>query len=253
MSSLQHLQSGFQDYVLGDGTVAPALDAAVRRQRGLGKSERLAIYHNAYRARMREALNEAYERSWTYMGDELFAELADAYLAEHVSTFRNLRWFGDRFAGFVRHQLPEHQCVAELAAFEWALGLAFDAPDAELAGVDHFRALAPEAWAGLVLKLQPSVQLLRMEFNSVALWQALGEGVEPPPVERLPAPCTWLVWRKDNQPHFRSLDAFESEALAALAAGSSFGEMCELGSGADAAMRMGRCLQEWMGQSLLRT
>lgn len=131
MNSLQRIQSGFQDYVLGDGAVAPALGAAIRQQGGLAAQDRLAIYHNAYRVRMREALNEAFERTWTYTGDELFGELADAYLAGHTSTFSNLRWFGDRYSDFVRRQLPDHPFVAELAAFEWALGLAFDAPDVE--------------------------------------------------------------------------------------------------------------------------
>jgi hypothetical protein len=253
MTSLQSIQSGFQDHVLGDGALAPAFGAAIRQQGALSTQARLAVYHNAYRARMREALNEAFERTWTYTGDALFGQLADAYLAAHPSSFCNLRWFGDRFAAFVRQQLPEHPFVAELAAFEWTLGLAFDAPEAEVAGPATFRALAPEAWGALVLKLHPSVHLLRMHYNSVAIWQALGEQQDPPQALELPQGSAWLVWRKDNQPHFRSLDAFEARALAAIACGSSFGEMCELAAGAeaDAALRMGGCLQDWMGQQML--
>lgn len=252
MSALQHIQSGFQDYVLGDGAIAPQFGAAIRQQGALSTQQRLAIYHNAYRVRMRAALNEAFERTWTYTGDELFGELADAYLAAHASTFSNLRWFGNRFPDFVRQQLPDYQFIGELAAFEWALGLAFDAPEAEPARAAAYAALAPEEWGALVLKLHPSVQLLRMDFNSVALWQALGDGEDPPLAAALPQACTWLVWRKDNQPHFRSLDAFEAAALAAVADGSSFGEICEQASGADAALRMGGCLQDWMRQALLQ-
>lgn len=252
MSGLQPIQLRFQDYLLGDGLVAPALDAAIRRQGALDAKDRLAIYHNAYRVRMREALGEAYERTWTYAGDALFGELADAYLAGHASTFSNLRWFGDRFADVVRRRLPGHQYVAELAAFEWALGLAFDAPDAAVAGVDAFSALAPEAWADLVLTLHPSARLLRMEFNSVAIWQALGAGQAPPEPAALPSACVWLVWRMDQQPHFRSLDRFEADALAALADGSTFGQMCDMAEGPDVARRMAACLQGWMSQGLLR-
>ena len=47
----------------------------------------------AYRARMHEALGEAYERTWTYIGDELFAQMAGAYLDAHPSTVANLRRF----------------------------------------------------------------------------------------------------------------------------------------------------------------
>jgi hypothetical protein len=252
MNGLQRIQCGFQDYLLGDGLVAPDFGAVIRRQGALNAQDRLAIYHNAYRVRMREALNEAYERTWTYTGDALFGELADTYLAGHSSTFSNLRWFGDRFADVVRRQLPGHQFVAELAAFEWALGLAFDAPDATVAGADAFSALAPAAWADLVLTLHPSAQLLRMEFNSVAIWQALGTGEAPPEPAALPCARVWLVWRKDQQSHFRSLDRFEADALAALADGCTFGEMCAMAEGPDVALRMAGCLQGWMSQGLLR-
>ena len=254
MNSLQRIQSRFQDYVLGDGAVMPDFGAAIRKQGGLATQDRLAIYHNAYRVRMREALGEAYERTWIYTGDELFDELAHAYLAEHASTFSNLRWFGDRFADFVRCRLPDHQFVAELAAFEWALGLAFDAPDVPVAGPAAFGDLAPPAWAEQVLHLHPSVRLLRMEFNSVAIWQALGQKQPPPDAVALPAACVWLVWRKDNQPHFRSLDGVEAQALAAIGHGSTFGEICEQAAGqkTGAVLRMGALLQTWMGQAMLR-
>ncbi|UUZ51463.1 DNA-binding domain-containing protein [Massilia sp. B-10] len=103
---------------------------AVRRQGALGPQARLAIYHNAYRARMREALCEAYERTWTYIGDALFETLAAAYLDAHPSSSSNLRWFGGGFPAFLAQELADYPWVAELAGFEWTLGLAFDAPDA---------------------------------------------------------------------------------------------------------------------------
>lgn len=252
MNGLQRIQDAFQHHVLGDGALAPEFGAAIRKQGSVTTHERLAIYHNAYRVRMREALNEAYERTWTYAGDDLFGELAATYLAEHGSRFSNLRWFGDRFAEHVRRQLPDHPFVAELAAFEWALGLAFDAPDAPVAGPAAFGALAPAAWADLVLALHPSVQLLPMAFNSVAIWQALGHELAPPAPLALPAPCVWLVWRQDDQPHFRSLDRFEADALAALGRGCTFGQICEQATGPDVAQRMAHCLQDWMRQALLR-
>jgi hypothetical protein len=249
MSGLRALQGSFQDYVLGDGAVGPDLAARIRQQGGLSAQDRLAIYHNAYRVRMRDALNEAYERTWTYTGDAMFGQLASDYLDQAGSTFTNLRWFGGNFATFLRQQLPEHQFVAELAAFEWALGLAFDAPDAAVANAAALRALAPPAWADLVLILHPSVQLLCMDYNSVAIWQTLGDEREPP--EAVAGGGRWLVWRKDNQPHFRSLAPFEAEALAALDGGTTFGDLCERASGPDVARRMGQCLHDWIAQGLL--
>jgi hypothetical protein len=245
------LQQAFQDYVLGPGAATAALLAAVREQGPADPAARLAIYHRAYRARMHEALGEAYERTWTYIGDELFAQLAGAYLDAHPSTFTNLRWFGGDFPAFLARELPEHPYVAELAAFEWTLGLAFDAPDAAEAHIDTLRVLAPQDWAALRFDLHPSVNLLPMRYNGAALWQALGEQREPPAPEATDQ--TWLVWRRALQPHFRSLDPFEAQALAALARGATFGEICEaVCGGVDAVPRIAACLRDWLASGMLR-
>jgi len=237
MNRLQTIQAGFQAYVLGDGQ---------------GGSPRMAIYHNAYRSRLREALNEAYDKTWSYAGDELFGELADSYRAAHPSTFRNLRWFGDGFAAHVARHLADYPAVAELAAFEWALGLAFDAPDAQPLGQADLQGVLFEDWSTLTFAFHPSLQILEMGYNSVALWQALDAGTEPPDVEASRAPVCWAVWRRDNQPHFRSLDEFEARALRAVGAGQSFGEVCSwAASDDDTMLRMAACLQNWLAQAML--
>lgn len=250
MSALAALQSGFQDYIL-DG--APAIAGAVLGQQGVTAQERLGIYYRAYRIRMREALCETFDKTWTYAGDELFDSLAASYLAAHPSRFRNLRWYGDQFAAHIAQALPDHPIVSELAAMEWTLGLAFDAPDAAVLGSADLRESAPEDWGGMVFGLHPSVGFLRMEWNTVASWQALHDGVAPPPAEESGTAREWLVWRTMGQPHFRSLDAIEARALRSLGAGSSFGDVCA-GAGAgeeDATIRMAGYLQNWLAHGLL--
>ncbi|HAT30856.1 MAG TPA: DUF2063 domain-containing protein, partial [Janthinobacterium sp.] len=211
MSALHALQADFQDYVLGDGAVAPAMAAAVCAQPGLGVAARLAIYHNAYRARMREALAEAYDKTWSYVGDDMFADLAAGYLAAHPSRFRNLRWFGGDFAAHAALALPDYPFIAELARFEWSLGLAFDAADVAPLVAADFGALAPHEWGGLTFGLHPSLHMLELHWNAVALWQALDAAGEPPEAERVPGAVCWLVWRHAGQPHFRSLEPPEAD------------------------------------------
>lgn len=237
MSRLQTIQADFQACVLADGQ---------------GGGERMAIYRNAYRSRLRDALCEAYDKTWSYAGDELFIELADSYRAAHPSTFRNLRRFGDGFAAHVAHHLAEHPAVAELAAFEWALGIAFDAPDARPVSQEDLKDVPFEAWPALVFAFHPSLQIVEMGHNSVALWQALDAGVEPPDMTASPAPVCWAVWRRDNQPHFRSLDDFEARVLREVGSGQSFGDVCaRAASDDDAMLRMAACLQNWLAQAML--
>jgi hypothetical protein len=254
MSALAQVQADLQGYLLGPGDGQGAIVPQVRAQAGLAPAARLAIYHRAYRSRLREALGEAYEKTWTYAGDELFGSLADAYLAAHTSQYRNLRWYGDRFAAHCAQALPDYPWLAELAAFEWALGLSFDAPDASPLDVNGLRGMAPEAWGEAVFCLHPSVRLLAMTWNSVALWQALNDGQEPPAPRAAAQAGNWVVWRTDGQPHFRSLDALEARALRLVGDGASFADVCEAAAeqgGGDPTSGMAGLLANWLAHGLL--
>lgn len=251
MSALTTLQSDFQDYVLGAAGEHPAIAGAVREQFGLKAGERLAIYHNAYRSRLREALSESYDKTWSYIGDDMFAGLADSYIAAHPSRHPNLRWFGAHFAVHAARELADYPFVAELARFEWALGLAFDAPDADALSAASVAGIAPEAWGAQVFGLHPSAQLLALEWNVVALWQALASDQPPPGVEQAGAPQTWLVWRTADQPHFRSLPAAEAQALHRIGSGATFGDVCLSAADEAAAFAMAGYLQSWLAQGVL--
>ena len=255
MTGLAQIQSDFQDYVLGQAGAQDVIAAQVRDQFGLRTPERLAIYRNAYRIRMREALSEAYGKTWTYVGDEMFAELADDYLAAHPSTFRNLRWYGGRFADFVAEALPDYPFIAELAAFECALGLAFDAQDAAALDRDYLQSVAPEAWGEQVFALHPAVQMLPMRWNVLAIWHALALDATPPDPELVDDEGHCLVWRSGHQPHFRALDAFEALALRRLGRGENFAQVCAAmaqdGMDVDVTRRMAQCLQNCLAHGLL--
>lgn len=257
MNTLPQIQQAFQDYLLGAlPAQAPPIAAAVREQFGLGAAERLAIYHRAYRARLREALCEAYDKTWSYIGDEMFAELLDSYVAAHPSQHSNLRWYGSDLASHALHVFPHYPFIAELARLEWTLGLAFDAEDAMALRRADLAAVAPEAWGDLVFALHPSVHILAMDWNTVALWQAMAAEQEAPEPEQSAVPAHWLLWRQSGQPHFRSLPALESQALQGIAAGRSFGATCgaacEQSVDADATMlALAGHLQHWLVQEIL--
>lgn len=249
MSALIRLQAGFRDYILADDAQGAIL-AEVREQYGLDAHARLGIYHRAYRSRLRQALCEAYDKTWSFVGDDIFAELANGYIAAHPSQHPNLRWFGGGFARHAAAAMPEYPFIAELARLEWTLGLAFDADDAAPLGSADMSGIAPELWGDIRFSLHPSAHILGMEWNTVALWQALGAGNEPPEVEEAGAAAHWLVWRSGEQPHFRSLPAAEAEALRRIADGASFGEVCDA-AGEDGMLALAGYLQHWLAQGVL--
>lgn len=253
--ALPVLQSQFQDFLLDPERDETAIGPAIANQSGLPVSERLAIYYNAYRIRLREALDDSYPKTGVYLGDDLFAQMAAGYIDAYPSQLPNLRWFGQHYPVFLATALDAHPQLADLAAFEWALGLAFDAADAPVLCADDMRHLAPQAWAGVGFTLHPSAQMLELHSNAVAIWLALDKDEEPPEPEHTAEVQHWLVWRRDYQPQFRSLSAFEAQALRDVRQGLSFAAVCaaagERGDGDDAAVKMADCLRSWLNEALL--
>ncbi|MBA4176282.1 MAG: DUF2063 domain-containing protein [Leptothrix sp. (in: Bacteria)] len=252
MRSLLRLQTDFQHHLLGrPSTIA----AAVASGRGIGVDRRLQIYHHAYRARLAETLADTFGHTASYLGEAWFEADALAYVETHASTRPSLRDYGSDFPAWLQNRHPQDGDVGELAAIDWALRRAFDGPDAPVLGLAGLAALPPEAWATLGLRLQPTALLMTLHFNSLALWQALDADQAPPVAAPLAAPGTLLVWRRDLQPHFRSLGAVETLSLQRLQAGDGFDSVCrrlaERFADHDTAAEAGSLLRRWVDDGLL--
>jgi len=144
----------------------------------------LSIYRNAYHARLVEALENDQKLLARYLGDALWPQLCTGFIGKNPSPYSWLRNFGDRLPAYLRRTEPlsQHPEIAELAQFERALLDCFDAPDATEPGVawGAFAGLAPEQWPGLQLRLVPSLQLLSVRSNGIAIWRGLKAQSAPP-------------------------------------------------------------------------
>ena len=252
-ATLLPLQARFQQHMLGAADATDLIAGSAER-RALG----LAIYANAYRRRLVEALADAYAKTRLLMGEDAFDDAALAYIAAHPPTTRSLRWYGGDFSAHLRQALPRDTDVAELAQLDWALRNAFDGPDSAVLTPADLAGVAPEAWASLRLLLVPTAELLSFEHNTVAVWQALDDDDSTPPATtvRSDHAVAWLVWRKELQPHFRSLPPVEAALLRAMQAGATFAQACERAQGgadaeADGAAGIGACLRHWLDDGVL--
>ena len=226
MSGLHVLQREFQEYVLS-GTRAIAARIEPGR---LGDHERrLGIYYDGYRLRLIEALGTDFEALNAVLGDEEFKQACASFVEATPSPFRNLRWYGAQLPMFLRDRAPwsEQPWLSEIARFEWALTLAFDAADEPHTRFEELAALPGEAWSTLRFRLHPSVQLLQLRGNAPAFRKAVDAGEPLPGPELAPVAVDWLIWRKDLSVHFRSLAEPEAWALEAAQAGESFPALCE--------------------------
>ena len=252
MNHLSKIQADFQAYLI-DSTKGAAFKAQIIDDAKVGATKRLGIYYDAYRFRIIEALATAYPKLIMLLGDDLFASTARSYIDAYPSTFRNMRWVGGNLQTHLQHTLPQHPIAAELAAFEWSLGLAFDAEDALILTLQDLAAIAPEDWAALKFIFHPSLRVLPLQWNVLQIWNALDKEETPPAASQINEPC--VVWRKDLNSHFRSLDLAEYAALQQLIAGASFGDLCEKlqenSSEEKATMQAAQYLAGWLNEGMI--
>jgi hypothetical protein len=231
-----------------------------------GRAPRLAIYREAYRGRLIDALRSNYPVLHRVLGDEAFAVLAIDYLASYPSQERSIRWFGHRLAAWLDERLrsdPQalpHPALPDLARMEWAIGLSFDAADDAPLSREALAARAPGDWPGLRFKGHPSAAVVSLAWDVEPLWRSLTDdpdaGTEPPAshAHRL------LVWRQGLDSRWRSLPADEADALEACLCGCPFGAVCEQVAGAgpadapasEPAQRVAGWLLQWVAAGLLR-
>ena len=188
----------------------------------------LAIYQNAYSARLREALENDHPLLGKYLGDALWQQLCAGYIAAHPSKVRSLRDFGASLPGYmaVTEPFSNNPQTAELALFERRLLDCFDAADAPLATWQFLLATPPELWPTLCPQFHPSVQLHRADWNSVEIWRALKADQIPP--EATAVSAHWLLWRDPELvTRFRCLEPDETQAYAHFCVGEDFASLCE--------------------------
>ncbi|MET0535953.1 MAG: DNA-binding domain-containing protein, partial [Steroidobacter sp.] len=163
VSSLAELQRDFQRHVMhGHERIVDEIAGTPL----VPATTRLAIYSEAYRLRLTDALASTLPRLQQLLGKDEFARIANEYIDLCPSNYPSIRWFGDRMAALLERSHRKQPWIAELAHWEWAIASAFDAADAEPVGVEALGAVAPEHWPTLQFKFHPSVQVLRMHTNA---------------------------------------------------------------------------------------
>jgi hypothetical protein len=247
-AALADLQDLFQDRLLtGSADITAHLTSG---------GPFLKVYDHAYVARLLEIMGEDFPAVHTLLGDDEFADAAAAYVRGHPSTARSVRWLGAGFAAWLRATAPSSDLpvLADMAAFEWGLGLAFDAPDADALGVDALAAVPPEAWPVLTFDFHPALNTAALGHDVSLFQQAVARDEHPDaaPAEIAGGPETWAFWRDAEtcQVRYRALPQDEAAGLAVLREGGDFQTLCErladFGDADAAAPRAAGYLRGWV-------
>ncbi len=255
-AALAEQQRRLAALITGDDDTACADDAPATNAllRALADSPpRLAIYRHAYRGRLASALRENYPVLHRVLGDDDFAALAHAYLADHPSREASIRWFGHALPDWIAARdaagdaVVPHPALADLARMEWALGTSFDSADATpLAAID-LAGVPADAWPGLRFAPHPSLRLLRLAWAVQPLWQALTDDADAATSPPARADHAMVVWRRGLDTRWHSLPDDEAAVLGACLAGEPFGALCErIAAADDAPARAVAWLRAWL-------
>ncbi|HVY79702.1 MAG TPA: DNA-binding domain-containing protein [Steroidobacteraceae bacterium] len=183
----------------------------------------LAVYLNNYRSQLLSCLSTSFPVTRAWMGDTAFA----AATATHIERVPPRSWtldaYGHEFPETLRALHPADPDFTELAALERDLGEVF-------VGADSARfdpaALADIDWETAIIHFVPTLRLLSVTTNVVAIWSAIDALETPPAVVRLSEPATVAIWKAELSSRFRMLTRDEETAIGQLRAGRTFGAVC---------------------------
>ena len=253
--ALKELQSAFKNYLMhSDAEVANHIVST----KDLSNDLRLAIYSNAYVARLIEALEQDFEVLHVLLGDDEFAELASQYIKSYPSRFFSLRWFGQYMTQFIADTLPynNHPYLQEMAEFEWSFVEAFDSEDDPIVSETDAASIPADSWPDLIIQLHSSLQCIELQWNILPVWNAVRNEQPIPEFFCQDQKSTCIVWRQGLATKFRTIEPDEALLIQQVRAGKTFAYLCEQllqqnPGNPNVAMQAATSLKTWINQGLV--
>jgi hypothetical protein len=203
-------------------------------------TERVEIYANGYFYRILDVLKEDFPATLAVVGGDNFHNLATGYLIDYPPTEPSIHQAGKSFPRFIAaHPLREHwQFLGDLALLERTTLESFHAADASALDVEAMRAIAPEDWPAIAMRLHPATRLVEsasrvdMVLRAVENASSKSAGaIEDAKTSMEPdrEEVTIVVWRRNARVSYRALETVEREALhlAKVEVGATFAGICE--------------------------
>lgn len=197
---------------------------------------RVQVYANHFRVSLLDALAGTFPVTRALVGEAFFAQTARAFLIFEPPRSPVVAQYGAGFPTFLA-ALPDlggHNYLPDVAAFEWALNVAYHADDAALLRPEDLP--DPDAVGRMQFPLHPSAQRLSTPFPITQIWQVHQPDAEP--VDRIVLTDggeRLLIWRQEIDVCWRKLEPGEDQFLAHLAAGDPLGTAALAAASADEA------------------
>jgi hypothetical protein len=244
--------TGVADFLAhSDASTRSAFARAFADTPAFDRVARVGVYAEGYFWRLHGVLADHFELVAWLCGPARFRNLATDYVLACPPLDPDIRRYGERFPGFVATHGEGARVVglADVAAIEWAMVRALDAPDERAATQAELRAVPLAAFPALELRAVATARVHACALPFSTLWRAHEDMPAPtePPREN-ERPIDVLVWRAGFDVLHRELDGGEAGAVRALVRGVSFAELCDRVASAEVVVAW---LQRWLADGLI--
>lgn len=217
------------------------LESVVTRSRALGAADRLAIYANAYYARLIECVGDVFPVLKRVLGDEVFDSFAFDYLQAYPSKRYTLNYLGDSFVDFLRETRPDPEegkdeadwadLLINLAILEWSIYEVFDGPGNEKTAMleeQDVVGVEASAWVQIRLQTPPCLKLLELAYPVNPFYTTVRASQDELEVDYPDTVTSYVaISRRDYIVRRYDLSRPQYELLKALQAGGTMGEALE--------------------------
>ncbi len=274
--SLQNLQRWVQEVITNPDGIAAGVESPTARQQidigaaniedvvepssRLGSAERLAVYGNAYFARLVECLGEEFPATRYALGEETFESFAFGYVNDSPSSSYSLGFLGERFAQYLIDTRPTDvpkpgwpDFLIDLATLERTYAEVFDGPGPEnLATLqpEDLQSVPPELVNDVRFVPVPSLRLMEASFPVHEYVTAVrrDQSLEIP----MPAETLLVITRREYVVRRGTVSRAEFQLLRAIIDGNTLGAAIEIAAEAmpdetdeELASNLSKWFQHW--------
>jgi hypothetical protein len=226
MLALRDLQAAFAARLRGeDGSALVDVVASDT----ISAAARLRIHRHHVRRSLVAALASTFPTVQAIVGEAFFRTMAEGFVLGELPAQPVLAEYGAGFPAFVSGYRPaaELPYLADMAALDWAMNIAFHAPLEDRLTGTSLADLPAERLFELKPVLAAGSTLLRSPYPIDRIWHASQPGTTVASVSLNEGPASVLVLRRPDDAAFACLEPPDAAFVAALAAGASLGQAAE--------------------------
>ncbi len=220
----------------------------IRAKNAFAPHEQLAVYANAYRYRLYDAVAEDYPVLRHYLTDKIFSDLIWAFVEEVLPDHFNIGRFALKLPAFIQQALPDDAFAHAMCQLETTVAQMTDPTETQPLDEADIQGLTAETLLGLTLYPRQALALMQFDQQVNAYYQSVMD--DQTPDEPLHEAVYLAVFRHEDVVWRMELEAQEFGLLSKLFSGASIGEtLADVEE--DAQYKITEYFSKWMRNGLL--